>query len=129
MATYVKFQLEDGTIVYVETADSPKGSSGLIPAGRGEHSEPATTSFDKSIESIRKMAVVMIKNLREGFVDEPDEVQVNFGLKASGDLGNLFVARGGMEANYNVMLRWRKEEANEKANGKAKDEKAEKKEE
>lgn len=121
MATYVKFQLEDGTIVYVETADSPKGSSGLIPAGRGEHAEPAVTSFDKSIEAIRKMAGVMIKNLREGFTNEPDEVQVNFGLKASGDLGNLFVARGGAEANYNVMLRWRKAEEAEKSDGKAKE--------
>ena len=108
---YVKFELEDGTAVYIESADSPKGSSGLIPGMRGDASDQAALSFEKSVSAVRKMASTMISNLREGFVEQPEEVQINFGLKASGELGSLVVARGGMEANYNISLRWRSEKA------------------
>lgn len=108
---YVKFELEDGTVVYIESADSPKGSSGLIPGMRGDASDQAALSFEKSVTAVRKMAATMINSMREGFAEQPEEVQINFGLKASGELGSLVVSRGGMEANYNVSLRWRSEKA------------------
>jgi hypothetical protein len=108
MATYIKFELEDGTAVYMETTDVAKGSSGLLPSTRGT-TEQASISFEKSVDAVRKMAVAMLNNLREGFTEQPEEVQINFGLKGSAELGNLVVARSGMESNYNVMLRWRKD--------------------
>lgn len=111
MASYVKFELEDGSIVYVETTDTPKGSSGFPLAGRGEHpSEQASVSFEGSIQSVRKMAAALVREMRDGFTQPPDEMQVNFGLKASAEVGSLVIARGGVESNYNVMLRWRKQE-------------------
>ncbi len=114
MATYVKFQLEDGTLVYIESTDVPKGSSGLIPSGR-DHVEQAVTSFDKSVLSIRKMTTALVENLRASFAEQPEEVSLSFGIKASADLSNLVVSRGGGEANFNVSLRWRhKEEEKEK---------------
>ena len=94
MASYVKFELDDGTIVYVESTDIPKGSSGLIPGSR-EHAEQAAVSFDQSVATIRKMAVALMQNLRSGFPEQPEEVGVSFGIKASGELANLVVARGG----------------------------------
>lgn len=108
---YVKFELEDGTAVYIESGETHKGSSGLIPGMRGDAADQAALSFEKSVTAVRKMASTMMSNLREGFVEQPEEVQINFGLKASGELGSLVVARGGMEANYNVSLRWRSEKA------------------
>lgn len=120
MASYLKFELEDGTIVYIETTDSPKGTSGLIPGSRGadQASDHLAVSFEKSIGAVRKMASAMLEAFR---TDQPDDVSINFGLKASGELGNLIVARGGTEANFNVSVRWHKEDKKE-------DEKAEKKE-
>ncbi len=120
MASYVKFELDDGTIVYVESTDTPRGSSGLIPPGRpGEQAaEQSAVSFDKSVQTIRKMATSLMENLQAGFAEAPEEVGINFGLKASNDLGALVVSRGGMEANFNVSLRWRhKEEEKEKEEG------------
>lgn len=113
MASYLKFELEDGTIVYVETTDSPKGTSGLIPGSRGaeQAADQAAVSFEKSAGAVRKMASALLEQFR---ADQPDEVSINFGLKASGELGNLIVARGGMEANFNVSIRWRKPDEKEK---------------
>lgn len=127
MASYVKFELDDGTIVYVETAESPKGSSGLIPGGRGaEHAEQAAVSFDQSVKTIRKMASSLLENLRSDLAEQPEEVAISFGVKASGDLATLVVARGGMEANYNVSLRWRRKDEDKKEE---KDEKKDEKKE
>ncbi len=107
MASYVKFELEDGTVVYIESADVPKGSSGLIPGGRGEHpADQTATSFDQSVQAIRKMATSLVEGVRSGFVEQPNEVAISFGIKASAELSDLVVARGGTEANYSVSLRW-----------------------
>jgi len=111
MASFVKFALEDGTVVYIESTDTPKGSSGFPLSSRGEHpSELSAISFEQSIQSVRKMAEAMVHEMREGFVQQPDEMQINFGLKASAEVSGLVVARGGPESNYNVMLRWRQKE-------------------
>lgn len=111
MATYVKFELDDGTIVYVESPETPKGSSGLLPGTR-EHTEQPAVSFDKSVAAVRKMAAVLMQNLRSGFDEQPDEVGVNFGIKASAELANLVIARGGAESNFTVSLRWRSKDKN-----------------
>lgn len=121
MASYVKFELEDGTIVYIESTDTPKGSSGLIPGTR-EHAEQPAVSFDQSAAAIHKMAAALMRNLREGFAEPPDEVGVNFGIKASGELANLVVARGGAESNFAVSLRWRSKDKDKDGDNK-KDEK------
>jgi len=109
MATYVKFKLEDGTVVYIESTDVPKGSSGLIPSSR-DHVEQADTSFDNAVMAIRKMTTAMVDNLRGGFEEQPEELSLSFGVKASADLSNLVVSRGGGEANFNVSLRWRRKD-------------------
>ena len=107
MASYVKFELEDGTIVYMEATDVPRGSSGFPLTTRADNpTEQTSVSFENSIQSVRKMAAVMVQEMRSGFTQPPDEVQMNFGLKASAEVGGLVVARGGAESNYNVMLRW-----------------------
>lgn len=110
MASYVKFELEDGTVVFIESTDVPKGASGFPLTNKGEHPhEQESVSFEGTIQSVRKMAAALVKEMRSGFSEMPEEVQVNFGLKASAEVGGLVVARGGMEANYNIMLRWGKE--------------------
>lgn len=120
MASYIKFELEDGTFVFVESTDLPRGSSGFPLSGKGDHpTEQAAVSFENSIMAIRKMAVALIQEMRSGFTQTPDEMQVNFGLKASGEVGNLVVARGGMEANYNIMLRWSSREHDKQDESKA----------
>jgi hypothetical protein len=35
-----------------------------------------------------------------------DEVEVTFGLKAVGDLGNFAIGKVGAETNYTVKLKW-----------------------
>jgi hypothetical protein len=107
---YVKFELKDGSTVYIESADLPKGVSGLIPPEKGQdHAEPAEVPFHQAIEAVSKMSVEMLDGLRAGFLEPPSDLSISFGLKASADLGSLFISRSGMEANFNVSLSWHKE--------------------
>jgi hypothetical protein len=108
MTSYIKFALEDGTIVYVETIEATKNSGGLLPPVKGDSAADTTpVPFEKSFDAISKMAGMMVKKLKEGAASEPDEVSISFGVKASSDLSSLIVSRGGPDVNYNVSLRWR----------------------
>lgn len=108
---YMTFQLEDGTEVYIEAMDAPKSAASLIPSSRGEEDvEKHAHSFEASLEGVRKMAGSLVKKLREGLTDQPSEVEVSFGLKASGEVGGFLVARAAMEANYAVTLKWKEKE-------------------
>lgn len=125
MASYLKFELEDGTTVYIETTDVPRGTSGFPITSRSEHpSEQTAIPFEKTVQAVQKMASALMREIRSGDSQPPEEVQVNFGLKAAAEVGSLVIARGGMESNFNVMLRWsskEKEKTEEKKEEKKKE--------
>ncbi len=116
MSKYVEFPLEDGGTILIESADDKKGAgSGFVKAGNAaeETTDKAAHSFDQAADSIRKSANALVSKLR-GLSEPPTEMEVTFSLKASGEVGSLFVARGGAEAAYNVTLRWHKEDKGDK---------------
>ena len=127
MSKYIEFPLEGGGAILIESPDEPsKAPTGYAQATRGESlkemAEQAKQSFDASVENVRKSADLLVSKLR-ALSDPPDEMEVSFSLKASGELGNIAIGKAGAEANYTVMLRWRKEEKKEEASGKKEEEK------
>lgn len=95
------YQLEDGTTVRFEAV----AVDGFTPAGPGQIAgnvrdalEPAVRAAKEVLSGIRTIG--------------PDEVQVTFGIKVSGD-ANWLVARAKNEANFEVTLRWHPEAASE----------------
>lgn len=113
MAKYVEFPLEGGGVILIETPDEPdKPKSGFVRAGVAEGavqewSEKAQKSFNQSIAGVRQSAEELVNQLS---ALSPDEMEVNFSLKATGELGgNLVIAKLGGEVNYSVTLKWRKE--------------------
>jgi len=132
---YVEFPLEEGGSILIETPDlQEKLQSGFVKSATGDAGRDAalqaSRSFDASVESVRKAAELLVNKLRT-ISSPPDEMTVTFGLKASGDLGNLAIGIVGAEANYTVSLKWRKDErrAEEAKAGEKKEEAVEKKEE
>jgi hypothetical protein len=87
--------------------------SGVVRAGlkekAGETVAQAKATFEEGLETIRHNAKVFIKKVRD-MPDPPDEVEVAFGLKATGEMGNFAVAKAGAEANYTVKLTWKREQ-------------------
>lgn len=111
MAQYIQFQTEDGSPILVEIEETYE--MGVVKAGlrerAGEAVAQATATFEEGLEIVRRNAAAFVKKLR-GLSDPPDEIEVTFGLKATGELGNFAVARAGAEASYTVRLKWKREE-------------------
>ena len=118
MTDYIQFTTEDGATILVEAAaEADAYQSGVVRAGlkekAGETIAQAKASFEEGLEVIRHNAKAFIKKVRD-LPDPPDEVEVTFGLQATGEVGNFAVAKVGTEASYTVTLKW-KREAEQKA--------------
>ena len=106
MKRLVEFSLENGGKVLVEVDGSvPEGS--VVRAARpGEIADRAKDTFEDALDKIKPAAQSIIEKLR-GLSDEPDEIEVEFGIKLSAEAG-AFIAAVGAEANYSVTLKWKK---------------------
>ncbi len=117
MSKFVEFPLEGGGTILIEAEDENKMTSGFVRSGVSDAAkeavEQAKQSFDASIENVRKSANLLVTKLRD-LSEPPDEMEVTFSLKASGELGNIAVGKAGAEANYSVRLKWKKEETESK---------------
>jgi hypothetical protein len=104
MATFIEYHLEDGTTLLVE-AEAPQ-TTGITKASRdrlGNAIIQAGQRFEDAFENIKKSALALRQQLE---ALRADEVEVTFGLKATGDLGNFAIGRIGGEANYTVKMKW-----------------------
>lgn len=116
MAQYIQFSTEDGATILVEAAEVEASQSGVIKAGLGDKVQDtvvaAKASLEEGLEIVRHNASVFIEKVR-GLSDPPDEVEMAFGLKATGELGNFAVAKAGAEASYEVTLKWKRDKDNQ----------------
>ncbi len=112
MSRYVEFTLPDGSTVIIE---SDERETGIVKAGAREIARQAAETFEQAAESARKAVMVVLEHVRSGLPETPDEVEITFGLTASGELGSLVVAKAGVEASYTVKLTWKKAEQGSRA--------------
>ena len=105
MKRVIEFPLEDGTTILVEVEEErPSGT--LDMASRADNlSRKASITFEKAMATVKPAAAAIIGKVRE-LGDPPDEIQVEFGLKLSAELG-AYIAATGVEANYKVALTWK----------------------
>ncbi|OGO39014.1 MAG: hypothetical protein A2W35_15230 [Chloroflexi bacterium RBG_16_57_11] len=107
MKRLVEFLLEDGSTMLVEV-DEPEPEGGVVKAARpGELITRSQQTFDQALEKVKPAASLVIQKLR-ALSDPPDEIDVEFGLKLSAESG-AFIAAAGIEANYRVTLKWKKQ--------------------
>lgn len=108
MKHLVEFPLEGTEQTILVEVDTPE-STGVVRAARASDAiAKAQITFEEAMDKVKPAASAIIAKLRS-LHDSPDEVEVQFGLKLNADCG-AFVASAGMEANYSVTLKWKKEE-------------------
>ena len=104
MATFIEYELEDGTIILIEADEPPQ--SGLVQASRdkdGNVIKKAAKKFGDAFAGVKASVAAFRQELDELSVDE---VEVTFGVKIAGELGNMAIGKVGTEANYQVTLKW-----------------------
>ena len=101
---FIEYLLEDGTTILIQ-APADLEESGVIKTGVEQQGViQAEKTFGDALEGVRRQA----KELRKKLEDvRADEVEVKFSLTATGELGNFAVGKVGIEANYEVTLKWK----------------------
>lgn len=114
MAMYIQFDTgneDDGTVL-VELDSGEDVEAGFEEASRLGKTvegvvkiaeETLSASVNKAIQSSIQPMLNAVRNLPE----EPSEIEITFGLKAIGEVGNMAVGKAGGEANYIVKLTWK----------------------
>jgi hypothetical protein len=124
MSQYIQFKAEGGSTVLVAVDEEEVTTNagydtgpGTRKAGLGdkvgESVVQAKTAFDAAIEGVVQESVEAfmhaIRNVRENL----DAVEVVFGIKATGELGNFAIAKVSAEANFSVKMTWKFGKADE----------------
>ena len=110
MLNYREYILEDNSVVLIEVNDADISTSGNARAYHGSekaasHKIGENLHLDDAMSGIKKTAM----GLRKMFDDaQADEVEITFGLKASGELGNFLVSKSNLEGSFQVKLLWKK---------------------
>ena len=105
MKRYVSFPLEGGGEVVVEV-EEPQSEYGAVAVSRPDKvAEKAAITFEQAVEQVRPAITAVVEKLR---TLQPDEVNVEFGLKLSTAAG-AFLASAAGEAHFKVSVTWKKE--------------------
>jgi hypothetical protein len=102
---FLEYTLDDGTTVLIQAPADMQPSGPVKSAGIAQQNiVQAERTFNEALESVRKQA----KQLRQKLEDlRADEVEVTFSLTATGEVGNFAIGKVGIEANYEVTLKWK----------------------
>lgn len=105
MKKLVEFPLEDGTSIIVEVDEKLTDDySGMRGDTNHQVVERAEKSLGAAIDQVKNSADMIIKRM-VNLSEKPDEIEIEFGLKLSTQVG-VVIASGSVEANYVVKLKW-----------------------
>ncbi|MFE7077094.1 CU044_2847 family protein [Streptomyces sp. NPDC057620] len=115
MTQYIQFDTRAGhLLVEVEgQAVDETEEDEVIKAGLGDRIRTSVAAAGSSLEEalvqvIRANARVFVEAAM-GLEQRPAEMELTFGVKATGEIGNLAISKAGGEANYTVRLLWKGE--------------------
>jgi hypothetical protein len=108
---YLSFVNADGSATLVEVSvEEIEPEPGVVKVGVGDKLRGAVSAARDSLEdalaSVIRANTTAFLAAVDALPDVPDQIEVAFALKATGELSNLAVGKLGGEANYSVTLTW-----------------------
>lgn len=101
MADFVRYKLESGAEVYFEASEG----SLVSLRGDGEPDVSEGGRLGERLQAIAGVAESVAASLRSRL--EPDEIQLEFGVKVAGEVNWWFFAKNRGEGNLGVTLTWK----------------------
>lgn len=99
MTQFVRFTLDDGSDVVFESAESD-----FVELRGGQAEVTDGGQMRDRLESVSQAAQQVAESLRSRLA--PHEVELEFGLKVSGEVNWWFFAKNQAEGTIKVTLRW-----------------------
>lgn len=108
---YLSFVNPDGSTTLVEvSSEEIEPEPGVVKVGVGDKLRGAVSAARDSLEdalaSVIRANTTAFLAAVDSVPDVPEQVQITFAVKATGELSNLAVGKLGGEANYSVTLTW-----------------------
>ena len=114
MAHYIQFSTgdSDGSTLLVEVNQAKASPPpGVVKAGIKESLENTITTaqntFTKAIKTAIHYNVQTFVDAVRSLPEPPTDVEITFGLKATGEVGNVAIGKMGGDVNYTVKLTWK----------------------
>jgi hypothetical protein len=107
----MRFVLNDGTEVEMETDAEPMAPGSRTTMRGGNPVAGAQRSFQEALVAVKQTISTTVVQLRDAFPDRPDELEIEFGIKASVEANGLILAKAAGEASFTVKALWKKPEA------------------
>lgn len=131
MTSYLRLASGDGeaadVLVEVDGSGSlpPTGEqdAGLRQWARGQAGEAVAVAQSGFEEAVRRAVSVNARAFlaaASALEEPPAEMEITFGLKATGEVGNLAVGKVAGESNYQVRMIWRRPDGDHLASGQGK---------
>lgn len=119
MASYLRFESEHGDFL-VETeavtvaepgpaVEQPAGLGSWTRNRAGEVVMVAQTSFEEAVKRAVALNVSPLLAAADALPDKPAELEITFGLKGTGEVGNVAVGKVAAECTYQVKMVWRRD--------------------
>ncbi|MBI9047123.1 MAG: hypothetical protein JEZ06_21735 [Anaerolineaceae bacterium] len=104
MSKFIEYKLDDGATLLIMAVHEEDQC--LIQAGKGIQSNIISTqnSFSQSLDAVKSSADTLLQKFKNL---QADEIEMTFGLVTTGELGNFAIGKVGIEANYEVKLKWK----------------------
>lgn len=107
----VEFPLQDGGTVVVQVDDG-HGGGGQVTRGWGDKEsqrvvEQARQTFEQAVGRVQPAVQALLGQLRT-LAEAPEQVQVEFGLQLSAEVG-AFVAGASTAGNFKVSMTWHRQ--------------------
>lgn len=67
----------------------------------------ASSTFKGALERVIRFNTEAFIQSVHSLSELPDQMEVSFGCKVTGEVGNIAIAKGGGEANYTIKLSWK----------------------
>lgn len=113
MPRFIRYAASDGGSILVEVDEQEVSPlEGTVKAGVAETVQKtvaqAQATFEGALDrAVRQNAQALIQSVRN-LTEAPDELEVTFSLRATGEVGNIAIARGGGEANFTIRILWKR---------------------
>jgi hypothetical protein len=105
LPTFIEYEIEENVTILIQAPN--EAIMGIVKAAEKD-GEPVILKSEKkftdALEGVRHSAIAIKQKLEDL---RADEVEVKFGITTTGKLGNFAIAEVGVEANYEVTLKWK----------------------
>lgn len=126
MAKYLEFETGGTSNILIEVNEHERlpevelqaelsqgpNKAGLVDIA-GKTVLKAQTLFQEAIETALRVNVETFYSAIQALPHPPSDIEITFGLKATGELSNVAVGKLGTESNYTIKLTWKSSQTNE----------------